>query len=65
MDVHVDELHTSFDTIGADSLLAPDVLERIVAAVRACLGAGHAQKCDRAADVDFRSVVEQQRAGRR
>ena len=34
MDVHIDELHTTVDTVRPDALLSPEVLAAIVAAVR-------------------------------
>jgi hypothetical protein len=65
MDVEISELHTTVDVVDREALLSPEVLARIVAAVRASLAADHTQKHDRSQDIDFRSVVEQQRAGRR
>ncbi len=65
MDVRIDELHSTVDTVGAEALLSPQVLARIVAAVRASLDQRSTAERDRKADVDTRSIVEQQRAGRR
>jgi hypothetical protein len=65
MEIHVDELHTTADTMSLNALLTPQLLARIVAAVRADLAADQARHRDRAADVDFRSPVEQQRARKR
>ena len=64
MDVEISELHTTVDVVDREALLSPEVLARIVAAVRASLAAERAQQHDRSQDIDFRSVVEQQRAGR-
>jgi hypothetical protein len=65
MDVRIDELNTTLDTMSAEALLTPDVLARIVAAVRASQGRDAARESDRAADLDTRSIVDQQRAGKR
>jgi hypothetical protein len=65
MDVRIDELHSTVDTVGTDALLSPEVVAHIVAAVRATLAREAAAGRDRAADLDTRSVVDQQRAGRR
>ncbi|MDT4936851.1 MAG: hypothetical protein QOG80_522 [Pseudonocardiales bacterium] len=65
MDVEINEVHSTIDTIDRETLLSPEILARIVAAVRASLRAEQAHQRDRAEDVDVRSVVEQQRAGRR
>jgi hypothetical protein len=61
---HVDELHTTVETISGESLLAPDVLARIVAEVRAALAAAEQSRRSFAADIDLRTVVQQQRSGR-
>jgi hypothetical protein len=65
MDVHIDELHSSVESVGAEALLSPEVLERIVAAVRAALDRSAGLERARAADLDTRSLVERQRAGGR
>jgi len=64
-EIHIDELHTTYDAVSAQALLTPEVLARIVAAVRECERAERAGHEDLQADLDTRSVVEQQRAGRR
>jgi hypothetical protein len=64
-EIHIDELHTTYDSVSAQALLTPDVLARIVAAVRESERADRLRQQDREADLDTRSVVEQQRAGRR
>jgi hypothetical protein len=65
MDVQIDEVNSTVEVVDRSELLSPEVLARIVAAVRASLAAERRGQHDRAADVDVRSVVEQQRAGRR
>jgi hypothetical protein len=65
MDVQIDEVTSTVDVVDRETLLSPEILARIVAAVRASLTAERRQQHDRAEDVDVRSVVEQQRAGRR
>jgi hypothetical protein len=65
MDVQIDEVSSTVEIVDRESLLSPEILARIVDAVRARLAAERRQQHDQAADVDFRSVVEQQRAGRR
>jgi hypothetical protein len=64
-DVRIGTLHSTVETVRPETLLSPDVLTVIVAAVRADMATGRADQQDRAEDVDIRSVVEQQRAGRR
>ena len=64
-EIHIDALHTTYDSVSAQALLTPEVLSRIVAAVRECERAERQGERDRDADLDTRSVVEQQRAGRR
>jgi hypothetical protein len=58
---HVDELHTTFDTVSGDALLTDEVLARIVSAVRAGLAQDEQNRRSLAADLDLRSVVQQQR----
>jgi hypothetical protein len=65
MDVQIDELTSTVEVVDREALLSPELLARIVAAVRAGLAAERRLERDRAQDVDVRSVVEQQRAGRR
>jgi hypothetical protein len=64
MDVQIDEVSSTVEIVDRETLLSPEIIARIVAAVRASLTAERSQQHDRAEDVDFRSVVEQQRAGR-
>lgn len=63
--VEIDELTSTVEVVDREALLSPEILARIVAAVRECLTAERQQQHDRAGDVDFRSVVAQQRAGGR
>jgi len=65
MDVEIGEVTSTVDVVDGETLLSPEILARIVAAVRAGLLAERRQQHDRVEDTDFRSVVEQQRAGRR
>lgn len=64
-EVRIDELHSTFDTVNPDALLTRDVIARIAAAVRAYERTERHRDEDRDADLDTRSVVEQQRSGRR
>ena len=64
-EIHIDELRTTYDAVSAQALLTPEVLARIVAAVRESERADRVRRDDLQADLDSRSVVEQQRAGRR
>ena len=64
-EVRIDEVHSTFDTVNPEALLTHDVIARIAAAVRACERAERHRNEDRDADLDTRSVVEQQRPGRR
>jgi hypothetical protein len=65
MDVQIDEVSSTVHVVDRETLLSPEIIARIIAAVRASLTAERRQQHDRAEDVDFSSVVEQQRAGRR
>jgi hypothetical protein len=65
MDVQIDEVTSTVEVVDREAFLSPEILARIVAAVRASLVAERKLEHDRAQDVDVRSVVEQQRAGRR
>lgn len=64
-EIHIDQMHSTLDTVSPEVLLSPEIIARIAAAVRACERAERAQTLDHDADLDTRSVVEQQRAGRR
>jgi hypothetical protein len=57
----VDELHTTFDTVSGEALLTPDVLTRIVSAVRARQAEDDNNRRSLQRDLDLRSVVDQQR----
>ena len=65
MDVHIDELQTTVDTIDGSALLAPQTLEQIVRAVLRALEVQQRDQRRLQAEIDTRSVVEQQREGRR
>jgi hypothetical protein len=64
-EITIHQLNTTYDTVSAEALLTPALVERIAAAVLACARAERIRRADRDADIDTRSVVEQQRAGRR
>jgi len=64
MPVRIDELHTTVDVVGPRGLLAPEVLEQVIAAVLAALDERERGRRTQAAEVDTRSVVDQQRGGR-
>lgn len=64
-EIHIDELRTTYDSVSAQALFTPEVLTRIVAAVREAERADRIRREDLQADLDSRSVVEQQRTGRR
>lgn len=59
MDVRIDELHTTTETVGR---LSREDLDHVVAQVRRELEASAGDAQALAADLDLRSVVEQQRA---
>ena len=61
MDVVIDELHSTVDVVDDRALLAPETLERIVRAVLATLEREQLRQRALDADLDLRSVVEQQR----
>lgn len=65
MDVQIDEVTSTVEVVDREALLSPEILARIVAAVRASLAAERRLERDRAQDVDVSSVVEHQRSGRR
>jgi len=65
MDVQIDEVRSTVEIVDREALLSPEIVARIVAAGRAARPAARRPQHDRAEDVDFRPVVEQQRAGRR
>ena len=63
MDVQIEQLTSSVDVADGGSLLSPDVLRRIVAAVKAELEREAANEQVRTQDLDTRSIVDQQRGG--
>lgn len=62
MDVHIEELHTTLESVNAEALLSPAVLARIVSAVKRELKDDARGDLIRADETDLRSVVERQRA---
>jgi hypothetical protein len=65
MDVRIEEMTTTVDSVDPSSLLTPAVLARIVDAVISDLETAKLAERSRATEVDTRSVVDQQRDGRR
>lgn len=63
MDVQIEQLSSNIEVADGGSTLSPDVLRRIVAAVKAELAREAAADKTRSQDIDTRSVVEQQRGG--
>jgi hypothetical protein len=64
MDVEIGEISSTVEYVDDETLLSPQVLARIVAAVLANLDAQRRRRHDVQADVAVRSVVDRQRAGR-
>ncbi|MCW2714563.1 MAG: hypothetical protein JWN88_1610 [Frankiales bacterium] len=64
MDVRIEELTTAVHAVDPEALLTPAVLGRVVEAVLARLAANERDEQSRGRELDLRSVVEQQRAGR-
>ena len=62
MDVVIDELDSRVNIVDAAALLSPPAMERIVRSVLAALAAERRERNATRADLDLRSVVEQQRA---
>lgn len=62
MPVEIKELVTRVDVVDPGSMLSPEVLERIVAAVLARLQARDQAGGARASELRVESVVQQQRA---
>ncbi|MEP6817670.1 MAG: hypothetical protein ABI873_19200 [Marmoricola sp.] len=60
--MRIEELHTSVHSVGANALLTPEVLARIVAAVKSELKTEAQGARVRDTEHDLRSVVERQRA---
>ncbi len=65
MHVRIDEMHSRVDTIDSDALLTPAALDRIVRAVLRAMEDRHRSERVLRADIDLRSIVEQQRQGGR
>jgi hypothetical protein len=65
MDVRIEEMTTTVDSVDPSSLLTPAVLARIVDAVISDLETAKRAARMRSAELDMRSVVDQQRDGRR
>jgi hypothetical protein len=65
MDVRIEEMTTTVDSVDPSSLLTPAVLARIVDAVISDLETANRAARMRSAELDMRSVVDQQRDGRR
>jgi hypothetical protein len=63
VDVHIDELHTTVDTIDGSALLTPQTLESIVRAVLRAIEAQQLSERTLRSELDTRSVVDQQREG--
>lgn len=62
MDVVIDEIQSHVNVVDENTLLSAETLQRIVRAVLAALAAEHRGQDALRADLDLRSVVEQQRA---
>lgn len=65
MDVRIEQMTTTVDSVDPSSLLTPAVLAEIVDAVILRLETTRRAARSRATEVDTRSVVDQQRDGRR
>jgi hypothetical protein len=65
MDVQISELHTKVDVVDGPSLLAPDTIDRIVKAVLRALEGQQQSEQMLKDDLDMRSIVDQQRGGKR
>jgi hypothetical protein len=65
MDVHIDELRSTVDTVDGDALLTPQTLDRIVRSVLRALANEQRARDSLSEEIDMRSVVEQQRGGER
>lgn len=64
MDVRIEQLTSTVESVDPSALLSPAVLARIVDAVIARLEAERRDAHHRESELDTRSVVEQQRDGR-
>lgn len=65
MDVRIEQVTSTVESVDPAALLTPAVLGRIVEAVIARLEADRRAAQRRASEVDTRPVIEQQRDGRR
>ena len=65
MDVRIEQVTSTVESVDPSALLTPAVLARIVDAVIARLEADRRAARSRASEVDTRPVIEQQRDGRR
>jgi hypothetical protein len=65
MDVRIEQMTTTVDSVDPSSLLTPAVLAQIVDAVILRLETAGRAARRRATELDTRSVVDQQRDGRR
>jgi hypothetical protein len=65
MDVRIEQMTTTVDSVDPSSLLTPAVLAQIVDAVILRLETAGRAARSRATELDTRSVVDQQRDGRR
>jgi hypothetical protein len=65
MDVRIEQMTTTVDSVDPSALLTPAVLARIVDAVISDLETAKLAARMRSAELDMRSVVDQQRDGRR
>lgn len=63
MHVRIDEMHSRVDMIDSDALLTPAALDRIVGAVLRAMDDRHRDARALRADLDLRSIVDQQRQG--
>jgi hypothetical protein len=65
MDVRIEQMTTTVDSVDPSALLTPAMLAEIVDAVIVRLEKTRRAERSRATEVDTRSVVDQQRDGRR
>lgn len=65
MDVQINELHTTMDVVDGPSLLDPDTIDRLVKAVLRALEGQQRSQQQLKDDLDTRSIVDQQRGGKR
>ena len=65
MDVQINELESHVNVVDDSALMSPDALRQIVLAVIAAMRNAQAHDQTRQSELDTRSIVEQQRGGRR